>query len=133
MNYKQVKQIRDNLRVTDDDMKKRQNAFGITYNQINENLGLLTDLLKKHIRLFNENNSGYWVSVKPPKYEHRRPYNYIFINGQGAYFNNREIITFCDSGFIGFCGEADSNNAKPILTAFGEWLEKIGASIKESE
>ena len=131
MKYEQVKQIRDNLRATDNDMKKRQDAFGITYTQINENLGLLTELLKKHIREFNKENGGYWVSVKPPKYEHRKPYNYILIDGKGTYFNRREILTFCDSGFVGFCGEASDNNGKPVLSAFGEWLEKIGDNVKE--
>lgn len=129
MDYEQVKQIRDETRATCKDMKRRQELFGITYEQVNENLGLLTDLLKKHIKQFNKENSGYWTSVKPPYRRHRKPYNYTFIDGEGEYFHNREIITFCDSGFVGFCGEADATNEKPILTAFGEWLEKI----KENE
>lgn len=129
MTYEQVKQIRDETRGINADMKRRQAIFGITYKQASENLGLLTDLLNKHIAEFNikmrDKKAKYWVSVNEPKMRKAKPFTYIEITAKGTYFNAREAITFCDSGFIGFCGEADSENEIPILTAFAEWLKEI--------
>jgi hypothetical protein len=130
MTYEQVKQVRDETRGTGADMKRRQAIFGITYKQAIENLDILIDLLNKHIAEYNikmrDKKARYWVSVNEPKIRKAKPFTYVEITGKGTYFNAREVITFCDSGFIGFCGEADSDNEKPILTAFGEWVNIIG-------
>jgi len=129
MNFEQVKAIRCATRATCEDMKSRQEKFGINWIHILNDLDLLVDLLNKHIAAFNIEMRGtkvkYWVNVNPIKQEFRNPYNYILITGKGTYFDRREVITFCDSGFIGFCGEADRENEKPILRAFGEWLALI--------
>lgn len=135
MNYEKVRAIRDKTRETESLMKTRQAVFGITWEQINENLGLLTDLINKQIKKFNKEMAGakvqYWVKTNNPKFSKSPQYcsprhNYINITAKGTYFDNREAITFCDSGFIGFCGEADAENEIPILTAFAEWLNIIG-------
>jgi hypothetical protein len=132
MTFETIKHLRDTTRETDAQMKSRQEKFGITFTQINDNLDLLCDLLNKHIASFNIEMRGkkhrYWVNVNAPKRCNRKPYSYILITGKGTYFEHREVITFCDSGFIGFCGEADSTNEMPILHAFGEWLEMIGGA-----
>lgn len=50
---------------------------------------------------------------------------YAEILVDGPYFRDREGITFNRDGFIGFAGWASSNNVKPILSAFQEWVETL--------
>lgn len=131
MTYEEVLQIKNTTNEDDTLLKTRQKKFGITFLQAELNLGLLYDLLNKHIGIFNIEMMGkkakYWLHVnEPKKYKsHCNTWNYISITGKGTYFNKREAITFCDSGYIGFCCEADSKNEMPVLRAFGEWLEMI--------
>lgn len=46
-----------------------------------------------------------------------------FLTANGEYFNAREVISFNRGGFISFCGNADSKNTEPVLTAFVEWCD----------
>ena len=124
MNLEQVRNLRNETRKTQDTMKARQQIFGITFDKIESNLDLLIDLLNKHIACFNikmaNDKTKYWLNINKPRIER----NYIYLTAKGKYFEEREAITFCDSGFIGFCSKADDKNEEPILTAFGEFLEK---------
>ena len=68
----------------------------------------------------------YWIRVNDAKYykgEYTPEGKLIcaYMTGKGAYFNAREVISFDRNGYIGFCGEADSENTKPVLAAFFEW------------
>jgi hypothetical protein len=129
MKIEQVREIRNKTRESEDEMKARQSIFGISFKEIEENIDLLCDLLNKHIAEFNIEMRGkkkkYWVSTNELKIRKSNPFTYLEITGKGTYFEDREIITFCDSGFIGFCGEADNENEIPVLTAFVEWLELV--------
>lgn len=135
MKIKQVREIRNKTRESEAEMKARQSVFGISFKEIEDNIDLLCDLLNKHIAEFNILMRGkkvkYWVSANEPKTRKSKPFNYIEITGKGTYFEDRELITFCDSGFIGFCGEADKENEIPVLTAFGEWLELIKKEVRD--
>ena len=46
---------------------------------------------------------------------------FLFVDG--PYFVEREAISFNDDGFVGIAGWADSNNTRPFLVAFGQWVE----------
>lgn len=48
---------------------------------------------------------------------------YLTINSH--YFTRRECISFNTGGFIGFAGELDGSNTKPILAAFIEWVDSL--------
>lgn len=50
---------------------------------------------------------------------------YAFIKVDGSYFSNREGISFNADKFIGFCGEFDTYNTRPILQAFYRWCEYL--------
>lgn len=43
------------------------------------------------------------------------------------YFVDREAMTFCDDGFIGFAGWADDRNVAPILMGFERWVSVLTA------
>ena len=135
MKFEEVKEIRDRTNKNDTELKSRQEKFGIKFKDVIKNTDLLCDLLNKHISEFNIEMRGkkvkYWVSTNEPKTRKSKPFNYIEITGKGTYFEEREIITFCDSGFIGFCGEADKENEIPVLTAFGEWLELVKMEVRD--
>lgn len=49
----------------------------------------------------------------------------IALRCKGAYFDDREAITFYDDGFVGFAGWADDKNIQPILKGFCAWLQKL--------
>lgn len=40
----------------------------------------------------------------------------------------RECVSFNKDGFIGFCGEFDDNNARPILMTFIKWCRLMGGA-----
>ena len=42
---------------------------------------------------------------------------------KGAYFSERECISFNLDGFIGFAGWASNGNVQPILRAFIRWCD----------
>lgn len=44
------------------------------------------------------------------------------------YFNDRQAVTFDNSGFIGFAGWADDTNIEPVLRGFADWLRSIAAT-----
>lgn len=46
-----------------------------------------------------------------------------YMTASGAYFTCREVISFNPDGYIGFCGDADSENTQPVLEAFVEWCD----------
>lgn len=130
-NFDLVKQIKQETVETSLLLKTRQKLFDLDFPTINRNIELLCQLIDKNILEYNkkviEDKPLYWIKCKKPKRWFRNPYMYILIDCKGTYFNSREAITFCDSGYIGFCGEADSENEIPILTAFAEWLNIINA------
>ena len=130
-----MREIRNKTRESEAEMKSRQSIFGISFKEIEENIDLLCDLLNKHIAEFNIEMRGkkvkYWVSANEPTMRKSNSFTYLKITGKGTYFEDRELITFCDSGFIGFCGEADKENEIPVLTAFGEWLELVKMEVQD--
>lgn len=52
---------------------------------------------------------------------------YARLQVDGSYFRRREAITFSQTGFIGFGGELDDKNVRPILKAFCKWCELIAS------
>lgn len=52
---------------------------------------------------------------------------YAQIRIKGSYFDNREGITFSQTGFIGFGGEFSDVNVAPILKAFCKWCDLIAS------
>lgn len=129
MNFETTQQMRNETRKTEETMLTRQARCGLTFPKINANIEKLIELLNENIGKFNgemaDKKVKYWVRINPIIREFRNPFNYIFLTAKGTYFDRREAITFCDSGFIGFCGEADNTNEIPILTAFGEWIAEL--------
>lgn len=47
------------------------------------------------------------------------------IKVKGNYFDSREAITFNKDNFIGFCGWASDDNAKPFINGFIEWCDYL--------
>ena len=108
-------------------------ACGLTYNDVTLDdlhyLKLLIDmqfLQERKKRMRTRCKPQYWIRVNDAKYykgEYTPEGKLIcaYMTGKGAYFNAREVISFNRGGFIGFCGDADSQNTQPVLAAFIEW------------
>lgn len=76
----------------------------------------------------NGDMRDYWMRVNDATYfkgEYAEDGHVIcaFLTAKGTYFSAREVISFNRNGFIGFCGEADDNNAQPVLIAFMRWCD----------
>jgi len=110
--------------------------LGLTYNDITINdLHILTTMLNRNfaeeaIRLMKSGEPIYWKRVNDAKrykgvFSVDGEFFSAYLTGKGGYFTAREVISFTQSGFIGFCGEADNNNAKPVLEAFKEWCDYL--------
>lgn len=107
---------------------------GLTYDDITLDdlhyLKLLLDeqfIKERKRRARTRHKPQYWIRVNDAKY-YKGEYTPIsgklicaYMTGKGAYFTAREVISFNRSGFIGFCGDADSENTQPVLAAFIEW------------
>lgn len=104
---------------------------GLSYENITEgDIGVLHILLNKHVKLANRmgemSTDTMRMSAKIKGKYHRNgtvKECYLYINSH--YFTQREAISFNPGGFIGFAGWADSDNKKPLLTAFREWVDTI--------
>lgn len=70
----------------------------------------------------------YWDRVNKSKY-YKGKYNTdgslicAFMTAKGGYFNCREVVSFNENGFIGFCGEADGTNIIPVANGFKNWCD----------
>ena len=76
----------------------------------------------------NEGRPIYWKRVNDAKnykgqYDDEGKMICAFLTAKGTYFNAREVISFNRDGFIGFCGDSDKINTKPVVTAFREWCD----------
>ena len=79
-------------------------------------------------------SSKYWHSIKLGKHTIvGTRLQFVEIVGSGTYFDCRECITFNCDGFIGFCGDADQNNTKPITETFIDWCNKLYSRGVKSE
>jgi len=47
------------------------------------------------------------------------------IHVDGSYFKRRPGITFNTDGFVGFAGEFDDQNVRPLLEAFCSWCDEV--------
>lgn len=75
-----------------------------------------------------EQKPKYWVRVNPAKY-YKGIYdpegNLIMarMTARGTYFTARDVIEFCEGGYICFAPEADAVNLKPVINAFYIWCD----------
>lgn len=136
--------------MTRDEARAYFKSKGLAYDNINlPDLHFLATLLNKHFirqreELMRANREGwlYWNRVNPAKYykgeftpatERYQRMRCAFLTASGEYFTAREVISFNRDGFIGFCGDADSDNAQPVLEAFVEWCDWLcGEDSEES-
>ena len=99
-------------------------SLNLQYGDITEELlNTLRDMLNKAIK---DCKSDYWVHVsfKKPKFN-KDGLAFVELLGKGTYFEARECITFNYDGFIGFCGDADQENTKPITETFVKWCDIV--------
>ena len=128
--------------MTRDEARAYFKDHGLTYDNITlDDLHYLKVLLNERfaqqmterINAYRRNDGGYrkptyWVRVNDAKY-YKGKYTEdgrmvcAFLTGKGTYFEAREVISFERNGFIGFCGEADNENAACVLDAFCEWVD----------
>ena len=118
-----------------DDARKYFKDCGLTYQDITHwHLRRLELLLnQKFIEAALSGNEGrptYWVRVNDAKnykgqYAEDGTVICAFLTGKGTYFTAREVISFNKDGFIGFCGDADMTNTKPVVAAFREWCDWV--------
>ena len=102
-------------------------SLKLHYSKISESdLVKLVDMLNESIL-----NSKYWKKITLNKVILFNKYiQFAEITGSGDYFDSRECITFNGDGFIGFCGDADQNNTKPITDTFIKWCTIISEEKK---
>lgn len=117
-----------------DDAREYFASKNLSYEDISrQSLRVLESILNQHFaKQETENRKNnevvYWRSVNQAKnYKgHYRPDGSMidaYLTGKGGYFNAREVISFNEGGWIGFCGEASGINKKPVLDAFVEWCD----------
>lgn len=119
---------------TSEEARELWKESGLDYNILTEkNLRALATMMEQRFvkaRVDGTFDNRFYLSVTRQK--GNRLYNmdskegaYAEIQVDGPYFREREGITFNRDGFIGFAGWASSNNVKPILSAFQEWVETL--------
>lgn len=113
---------------------------GLTYDAITlDDLHLLKWILNRNFAVIMVEKTkddlcgGYWCRVNDAKYYKGKFYNNTVVNayltGKGTYFEAREVISFNTNGRIGFCGEADGSNMKPVIDAFIEWCDYLTEEV----
>lgn len=107
---------------------------GLSYKDINEKkidcLAAMLDaaMAEQKYNIIMAGGQFYWettnrIKKKESKYNSDGSLRFAYITGKGRYFNDREVISFNEDGFIGFCGAADESNAEPIINAFIKWCD----------
>jgi hypothetical protein len=107
---------------------------GLDYSRIKkEDIELLTNYVSEELKIYlNEGGSH----AKQMSMELRTPrvkdikvlksgLKYARIRIKGSYFDDREGITFSQTGFIGFGVELSDINIQPILKAFIRWCDNL--------
>lgn len=112
----------------------------LTEKNFNSLVAILTEVLGKWNRqeLEFRNKWGHGNNYLMNIHEHKRFSRYPgtrFVNKNGKKeafiivkcdnYSYREGISFNSDGFIGFAGWADSDNVRPFLDAFEQWVDKI--------
>ena len=117
--------------ITREGLRKKFAECSFSYSKLNSN-----DLifLMKFIRIELKKHKDFkmFLSEKVDIKFNEDTLKYFYLRVNGPYFENREAISFNIDGFIGFCGWASSNNSKPFLTAFDNWIYCLH-QIKEQE
>lgn len=125
--------------MTRDEARAYFAAKGLTYHDITLNdihyLRLLLDeqfIAQRKERMKDGRKPLYWDRTNKAKY-----YKGEFtgcghliracITASGEYFTAREVICFYSIGEIEFCGDADKENAQPVIKAFIEWCDWLAA------
>lgn len=107
---------------------------GLTYESITaddlEYLRILLDekFIRQKKELFLGKKGLYWDHMHSrikSRWNQDRTMATAYLTAKGAYFDDREVISFNYDGFIGFCGAADSQNTEPVLEAFREWCDYL--------
>ena len=106
---------------------------GLTYADISRtDLTYLCSLLDLHfVRHRKERErSGcfpYWVRTNRPRFYQTETGAMVSatITGKGEYFTARNAVVFDRDEFIGFFGEGEGDNARPVMAAFVEWCDAM--------
>lgn len=108
---------------------------GLNYSMIKkEDIEKLTEILSEELNYYLK-NGGFHAKqmgmqlrkprVKDVKVLKRSGLKHAQLRIKGSYFNDREGITFSQTGFIGFGGEFSDVNVAPILKAFCRWCDTL--------
>ncbi|AUM93811.1 TPA: hypothetical protein LA742_001152 [Clostridium botulinum] len=110
---------------------------GLDYSNIKkEDIESLTEFLSEELNYYLE-NGGFHAKqmdmevrkqrVKDVKVLKKSGLKYARLRIKGSYFDDREGITFSQTGFIGFGGEFSDVNVAPILKAFCRWCDTLAS------
>lgn len=86
-------------------------------------------------------DNRYYMTIHPHKKYGKYPgtrfvetskYKEAFIIVECDRYSKREGISFNKDGWIGFAGWADSDNVRPFLDAFEEWVDGLKEHYKEN-
>ena len=127
--------------MTNNEARAHFKDLGLTYNDITlDDMNLLRDMLDARFiqqridRMKTGSKPLYWDRVNRDEF-HKGAWfeaadgtlrlERAFLTACGEYFDDREVISFNRDGFIGFCGAADRENAKPVLESFIEWCDLL--------
>lgn len=122
--------------ITRDQARNHFRKRGLTYRDVKRaHIHLLLSLLDIEFEA-SRNNPESRDNVSPrindkiiyvPSYENGSEIGmqdaYLYM--KGAYFSERECISFNLDGFIGFAGWASDGNVQPILRAFIRWCDLL--------
>ncbi len=104
-------------------------TLGLKYSDVNEgDILILCMLINKELKQTREG-----LSVGSMRLSQKITSKYrtngtliscaLYVNSH--YFIQRECITFNSDGFIGFCGWAADDNARPVVMAFKKWCDYL--------
>ncbi|MDU0069882.1 MULTISPECIES: hypothetical protein [Bacillus] len=110
---------------------------GLKYEDVTEgDICVLTMLLNKHVKNAIKKNKNTIDTMRmsqkiKSKYTTKGTLKCCFLFVNSDYFTQREAISFNQDGFIGFAGWASSDNVKPMIDAFVEWVDYLRDHFKE--
>lgn len=133
------------LKTTDE---AREYFKPLTYKHLTkENFRRLVAILEEHLGKWNRkvledrdkygHDNKYYMSIHPHKIFSKYPgtrfvdsiYKEAFIIVKCDNFSIREGISFNKDGFIGFAGWSDSDNVRPFIDAFEEWVDILKCEV----
>lgn len=114
-------------KLTRDEMRSLFSESGLTYADLTiERLRRLVVVINDKMKESNLIQGTYRCNGRV-KFQNKTRF-FAGLTCKSFYFENREVVSFNDDGFIGFAGWSDDTNVQPILAGFKQWIGELRSS-----